>query len=49
VQSVRATNFLGEPSAEAGKIETSGREIRLQLKPWKIVTLRGQWAKITSE
>jgi len=45
VQSVRETNFLGEPKAEAGKIDVSGRQIRFPLKPWKIVTLRGQWAK----
>jgi alpha-mannosidase len=44
VQSVRETNFLGEPKAETGKIEASGRQIRFRLKPWKIVTLRGQWA-----
>jgi len=44
VQGVRETNFLGESSAGAGKIEASGRQIRFQLKPWKIVTLRGQWA-----
>ena len=45
VRNVRETNFLGEPKAEAGTIEASGRQIRFQLKPWKIVTLRGQWAK----
>lgn len=40
VQAVQETNVLGEPTAELGKIEASGQEIRLRIPPWKIVTLR---------
>jgi hypothetical protein len=41
---VRETNLLGEPTAEIGKIDVRGREVGFRLKPWKIATLRGQWA-----
>ena len=40
VDSVRQTNFLGEPLDAAGKIKTNGREIVFRIQPWKIVTLR---------
>jgi len=40
VQSVQETNFLGEPTSELGKVEAAGREIRLEVPPWKIATLR---------
>ena len=39
VGSVRETNFLGEPLAGAGRIAADGREIRVHVPPWKIVTL----------
>ena len=44
VASVRETNLLGEPTAELGKIDVHGRDVAFRLKPWKIATLRGQWA-----
>ena len=33
-----------EISGPLGPIEAAGRQIRFQLKPWKIVTLCGHWA-----
>jgi alpha-mannosidase len=42
---IQQTNLLGEPTTEVGTIDVRGREIRLHMEPWKIVTARGQWAE----
>ena len=40
VESVRRTNFLGEPVDAAGKITINGGEVSFRIQPWKVVTLR---------
>lgn len=40
VRQVQVTNLLGRPDPQAAAASIAGREIRLQIPPWKIVTLR---------
>jgi len=40
VREVQVTNLLGRPDPQAVPPRIAGREVRLQIPPWKIVTLR---------
>lgn len=42
VREVQVTNLLGRPETQFTPPRLSGREIQLQIPPWKIVTLRAQ-------